>query len=191
MKAQPSTRTKAVLRVNFRRRTASAAGVVVVFVFMAFSLAAQSQSNSSTPSPSQKETLMTAYAAGSFDVKITPLDPAFKTEDNSLGRMSIDKQYHGDLDATGKGEMLTGGTAVKGSGVYVAVERVSGTLNGRAGTFLLQYSDVMTQGTPHLSITVVADSGTGQLTGLTGTMNVIITDGKHSYDFSYSLPPAK
>ena len=162
-----------------------------VSLLLAFSLAAQSQSNSSAPNSSQKETLVTAHATGPFDVKIAPLDPAFKTEDNSLGRMSIDKQYHGDLDATRKGEMLTGGTAIKGSGVYVAVERVAGTLHGRSGTFLLQHSGVMTRGTPHLSITVVADSGTGQLTGLTGTMNVIITDGKHSYDFSYSLPAAK
>ena len=134
---------------------------------------------------------MTTRATGPFDVKIAPLDPAFKTEDNSLGPISIDKQYPGDLDATGKGEMLTGGTAIKGSGVYVAVERVAGTLHGRSGTFLLQHSGVMTRGTPHLSITVVADSGTGQLTGLTGTMNVTITDGKHSYDLSYSLPAAK
>jgi len=134
---------------------------------------------------------MTAHASGPFDVKITPLDPAFKTDDNSLGRMSIDKQYHGDLDATARGEMLTGATPVKGSAVYVAVERVSGTLHGRTGTFLLQHSGLMTQGTPHLSITVVPDSGTGQLIGLTGTMNVIIADGKHSYEFSYSLPAAK
>jgi len=153
--------------------------------------AAHSQLHSSVPHSSQKETLMTAHATGPFDVKITPLDPAFKTEDNSLGRMSIDKQYHGDLDATGKGEMLTGATAVKGSAVYVAVERVSGTLQGRPGSFLLQHSGLMTQGTPHLSIAVVPDSGTGQLVGLTGTMNVIITDGKHSYDFSYSLPAMK
>lgn len=122
---------------------------------------------------------MTTRATGPCDVKIAPLDPAFKTEDNSLGRMSIDKQYHGDLGVTGKGEMLTDGTAIRGSGVYVAVEPVAGTLHGRSGTFLLQHSGVMTRGTPHLSITVVADSGTG------------ITDGKHSYDFSYSLPAAK
>jgi Protein of unknown function (DUF3224) len=179
----------AALNLSFRQHAASAAGVAVLL--LAFSLAARSQSNSSTPSWSQKETLMTAHATGPFDVKITPLDPAFKTEDNSLGRMSIDKQYHGDLDATGKGEMLTGGTSVKGSGVYVAVELVSGTLHGRTGTFLLQHSGVMTRGTPHLSITVVPDSGSGQLTGISGTMNVIITDTKHSYDFSYSLPAAK
>jgi hypothetical protein len=162
----------------------------VLSLLLALSLAAHSQSRSSVPNSSQKEALMTAHATGPFDVKITPLDPAFKTEDNSLGRMSIDKQYHGDLDATGKGEMLTGATPVKGSAVYVAVERVSGTLQGRSGTFLLQHSGLMTQGTPHLSITVVPDSGTGQLIGLTGTMNVIITDGKHSYDFSYSFPAA-
>jgi hypothetical protein len=163
----------------------------VLSVFFVLSLAAHSQPRSSIPNSSLKETLMSAHATGPFDVKITPLDPAFKTEDNSLGRMSIDKQYHGDLEAAGKGEMLTGATAVKGSAVYVAVERVSGTLQGRSGTFLLQHSGLMTQGTPRLSITVVPDSGTGELVGLTGTMNVIITDGKHSYDFSYSLPAAK
>jgi Protein of unknown function (DUF3224) len=163
----------------------------VLTLLLGLSISAHSQSRSSVSESSQKETLMTAYAAGPFDVKITPLDPAFKTEDNSLGRMSIDKQYHGDLDATGKGEMLTGATPVKGSAVYVAVEHISGTLQGRSGTFLLQHSGLMTQGTPHLSITVVPDSGTGQLVGLTGTMNVIIADGKHSYDFSYCLPAAK
>jgi Protein of unknown function (DUF3224) len=164
---------------------------VVLTLLLALSISAHSLSRSPAPNPSQKETLMTAHATGPFDVKITPLDPAFKTEDNSLGRMSIDKIYHGELDATGKGEMLTGATPVKGSAVYVAVERVSGILQGRSGTFLLQHSGLMTQGTPHLSITVVPDSGTGQLVGLTGTMNVIIADGKHSYDFSYSLPAAK
>ncbi len=131
---------------------------------------------------------MTQHATGPFEVKLTPIDPAFKTEDNSLGRMSIDKQFHGDLEATSKGEMLTAGTSVKGSAGYVAIERVSGTLSGRPGAFILQHYATMTRGTPQLSINVVPDSGTGQLTGITGTMNIIIKEGKHSYDFTYTLP---
>jgi len=138
----------------------------------------------------QKDSPMTQHATGPFEVKVTPLDPAFKTDDNSLGRMSIDKQFDGDLEATAKGEMLTGATAVKGSGAYVAMERVSGTLHGRTGTFLLQHSGTMSHGTFQLNITVVPDSGTSQLLGLTGKMNIIITDGKHSYDFEYVLPPS-
>jgi hypothetical protein len=131
---------------------------------------------------------MTQNATGPFEVKITPLDPAFKADDNSLGRMSIDKQFHGDLEATSKGEMLTAGTSVKGSAGYVAIERVSGTLNGHTGTFILQHNATMTRGTPMLNIIVVPDSGTGQLERLSGTMSIIIKDGKHSYDFAYTLP---
>jgi Protein of unknown function (DUF3224) len=105
-----------------------------------------------------------------------------------LGRMSIDKQFHGELDATSKGEMLTGMTPTKGSAGYVAMERVTGTLKGRNGTFILQHSGTMNRGVPTLSVTVVPDSGTGELAGLTGSMNIIITEGKHSYDFTYTLP---
>jgi Protein of unknown function (DUF3224) len=103
--------------------------------------------------------------------------------------MTIDKHYHGDLEGTGKGQMLTAGTDVKGSGAYVAIERVTGTLRGRAGSFVLQHSGTMTQGVPHLTITVVPDSGTAQLAGIAGKMDIIIAaDGKHSYDFEYTLP---
>jgi uncharacterized protein DUF3224 len=132
---------------------------------------------------------MTQHASGPFDVKLAPLDPAFKTEDNSIGRMSIDKQFHGDLEATSKGEMLYAGTA-KTSGGYVAIERVSGTLNGRSGAFTLQHNATMTNGTPQLNIIVLPGTGTGQLTGLTGSMNIIIKEGKHSYDLTYTLPNA-
>ncbi len=133
---------------------------------------------------------MTHHATGPFEVKITPLDPAFKTDDNSLGRMSIDKQFHGALEATSKGEMLTAATSVKASAGYVAIERVTGTLDGRSGSFTLQHNATMTRGTPQLNIIVVPDSATGQLEGLTGTMNIIITNGKHSYDFAYTLRSA-
>lgn len=139
-----------------------------------------------------KDTPMTQHATGPFEVKLTPLEPANKTDDNSLGRMSIDKQFHGDLEATSKGEMLTGGDIRKGSGGYVAIERVSGSLHGRTGTFILQHNATMDHNTPHLNIIVVPDSGTGQFVGLAGTMNIIIAaGGKHSYDFAYSLPDSQ
>jgi hypothetical protein len=139
---------------------------------------------------SQKDSPMTQHATGSFDVKIAPLEPAFKFDENPLSRMSIDKQFHGDLDATSKGEMLAAGTPAKGSGGYVAMERVSGSLKGRSGTFVLQHNGTMSNGVYQLNVVVVPDSGTGQLAGLTGTMNIILKDGKHSYDFTYTLPEA-
>ena len=133
---------------------------------------------------------MTTRATGTFDVKLNPLVPYENAEGAMLGRMSIDKQFHGDLEATSKGEMLIGGTSIKGSAGYVAIERVTGTLNGRSGAFALQHSGTMTRGAPQLSVTVVPDSGTGQLVGLAGRMSIDIADGKHSYDFEYTLPKA-
>ena len=137
-------------------------------------------------SPS-KEAPMTHHATGPFDVKVTHQDD--NSADPLLARMMLDKQYHGDLEATGQGQMLTAGTAVKGSGAYVAIEKVSGTLKGRTGSFVLQHTGTMTQNVPLLSITVVPDSGTGQLAGITGKMTITIAaGGKHSYDFEYALP---
>jgi hypothetical protein len=120
-------------------------------------------------------------ASGTFEVKLAPLAP---------GRMSIDKQFHGDLEATSTGEMLTAATEVKGSAGYVAIERVTGTLRGRAGAFTLQHSGTMTRGVAQLSVTVVPDSGSGQLVGLAGKMTINIADGKHSYEFEYTLAEA-
>ena len=132
---------------------------------------------------------MTKHAAGPFEVKLTPQAPADKA-DAGIGRMTIDKQLHGDLEATSKGEMLSAMSDVKGSGAYVAIERVTGALQGRSGSFVLQHTGTMNRGAPQLSITVVPDSGTGQLAGLQGRMQITIADGKHSYDFEYSLPEA-
>ncbi len=101
--------------------------------------------------------------------------------------MLLDKQIHGDLEGTSQGQMLTGGI-VKGSGGYVAMEKITGTLKGRGGSFLLQHSATMIKGEPHLSITVVPDSGTGELADLAGTFNIKIEAGKHSYEFEYTLP---
>ena len=130
---------------------------------------------------------MTIQARGDFAVKLNPLATSDTTEGSPLARMSIDKQLHGDLEATSKGEMLAAGTPVKGSAGYVAIERVTGTLHGRNGSFVLQHSATMNRGTPQLSITVVPDSGTGELVGLTGKMNIIIEGGKHSYEFDYAI----
>ena len=135
-----------------------------------------------------KEPAMTAHATGTFEVKLAPLPTSDSSEGSPLGRMSIDKQIHGDLEATSKGEMLTAGTSVKGSAAYVAIERVTGTLNGRSGSFVLQHNGTLTRGVAQQSITVVPDSGAGQLAGLSGTFLVIIAEGKHSYKFDYSLP---
>lgn len=133
---------------------------------------------------------MSNRSTGPFDVTIKPQPLAGPAEDASLGRLSIEKRFHGDLEATGQGQMLTAGTDVQGSGAYVAIEKVSGTLHGRAGTFMLQHRGIMTKGQPQLEITVVPDSGTGALAGLTGTLHVNIENGKHSYDFEYTLPAA-
>lgn len=137
-----------------------------------------------------KESTMTQQQnSGPFDVKIAPLDPAFKFDENPYTRFSIDKQFHGDLEAVSKGEMLAAGSPAKGAGGYVAIERVSGSLHGRTGTFVLQHNATMQHGSYQLNIIVVPDSGTGQLVGLAGSMQIIIApDGKHSYNFSYSLP---
>jgi hypothetical protein len=133
---------------------------------------------------------VTNHASGTFDVKLTP-QVAEDGADASLARMTIDKQFHGDLEGTSKGVMLaSSATIVKGSGGYVAMERVTGTLKGRAGSFVLQHSGTMTRGTPQLSVTVVPDSGTGQLEGITGSLTIKIDGGKHSYEFDYTLPEA-
>ncbi|MBA3943166.1 MAG: DUF3224 domain-containing protein [Herpetosiphonaceae bacterium] len=130
---------------------------------------------------------MAMHASGTFEVQLNPQVGDDNAEVTTLGRMSIDKQFHGDLEATSKGQMLTAGTEVEGSAGYVAIERVSGTLHGRKGTFVLQHSATMTRGAPQLRIAVVPDSGTDQLMGLAGTMGIIIADGKHGYDFEYTL----
>jgi hypothetical protein len=133
---------------------------------------------------------MTKHASGTFEVKLTPQATDDSAEGATLGRMSIDKQFHGQLEGTSKGEMLSAVTGVKGSAGYVAIERFSGTLHGRSGSFVLQHTGTATRGTQQLSVTVVPDSGTDQLVGLAGRMAITIADGKHSYDFEYTLTEA-
>jgi hypothetical protein len=130
---------------------------------------------------------MATHAKGTFEVKMSPLPTDETVEGGPLGRFALDKQFHGDLEAVSKGEMLAASSEVKGSAGYVALERVSGTLQGRRGTFVLQHKGVMTRGEGELSVTVVPDSGTGELVGLAGKMGIDISGGKHSYDFEYTL----
>jgi hypothetical protein len=130
---------------------------------------------------------MTTRAIGAFEVKLSPREMGDRPAGSPLGQMAIDKQFHGDLEATSKGEMLTAGTSVKGSAGYVAIERVTGTLHGRSGSFVLEHSGTMTRGAPQLTITVVPDSGTDELAGLVGRMTIEIDAGKHSYGFEYTL----
>ncbi len=130
----------------------------------------------------------TLHATGPFDIKMTPQPLADPSADSTLSRMSLDKHFHGDLEAASKGEMLTAGAPAQGSAGYVAIEHVTGTLHGRAGAFSLQHSGSLTHGVPQLTVTVVPGSGTGQLAGLTGSMTITNTAGKHTYDFEYALP---
>ena len=133
---------------------------------------------------------MTQRASGPFEVKLNPLPAYNSAEDAKLGRMAIDKQFHGDLEASSQGEMLSAMTDVNGSAGYVAMERVTGSLHGRRGSFVLQHNATMTRGVPHLNIVVVPDSGSGELVGLSGSMNIVIAAGKHSYEFEYALANA-
>ena len=135
-----------------------------------------------TPSPAAQS----GRATGEFDVKLTP-HPLIDAP-AGVGAFTIDKQLRGDLEGTSRGEMLTAMTDVKESAGYVAVEKFTGTLRGRTGTFALQHNATMTRGTPNLNIIVVPDSGTGQLAGLTGKMTIEIVSGKHFYAFEYNLP---
>lgn len=130
---------------------------------------------------------MPQHATGTFDVKLLPLALNESGHDGTRGRMTINKQFHGDLEGTSIGEMLTAMTSVKGSAGYVAIERVTGSLHGRKGSFVLQHSGTMTRGEPSLSVTVVPDSGTEEFAGISGKLAIIISEGKHSYEFEYSI----
>jgi hypothetical protein len=128
-----------------------------------------------------------ARARGEFTVTLTPQSSDELTGASTLARLAIDKQFTGDLIGASKGEMLSAGTPVTGSAGYVALERVVGALHGRTGSFVLQHSGRMTRGSPELTVSVVPDSGSGELTGLTGTMRIIIEGKRHSYEFDYTI----
>jgi hypothetical protein len=128
-------------------------------------------------------------AKGSFGVKLAPLAFEDVPPQALLGRLSLDKTFEGDLVATSRGQMLTAGDNRSGSGVYVAVERVTGTVGGKSGTFALHHTGIMDRGNPSLEIRIVPGSGTGELVGITGTLTIEIRDKQHYYALEYDLPP--
>jgi hypothetical protein len=172
-----------------KNQTRAVASVIVSFcLVLSFGSFAKTQTHRSpVPKPNQKESPVTRHASGTFEVKLIPQTAESKMGDSNIGRFSIDKLFSGDLEGTSKGQMMAVGTEVEGSAGYVAMERVTGTLDGHSGSFYLQHSGTMTRGAQQLSVTVVPDSGTGDLAGLGGKMNITIVDGKHLYDFEYRL----
>jgi hypothetical protein len=130
---------------------------------------------------------MGTRAKGRFEVTLKPEPPHDTVEGVALARVHVSKRFHGELEATSTVEMLSAGTPIKGSAGYVAIERVVGTLQGRAGSFVLVHTGIMNRGTPSLQISVVPDSGTGALRGISGRMGIEIVDGQHSYDFEYAI----
>lgn len=129
--------------------------------------------------------------SGPFEVKLTPEGPEDRAEGSALGRLSIDKHFHGALEAASQGQMLSAVSDVPGSAGYVALERVTGTLQGRRGSFVLQHCGTMSKNGSQLTISVVPDSGTAQLVGLSATMSIRIVDGQHFYELEYMLPDAR
>jgi len=155
---------------------------ICLLVGLSFSAYPQTSSQKAV----QKEKTMKTQAKGTFDVKVIP-QAADENAGDGVGRFLLDKQFHGDLEAASKGQMLAAGSPADGSGGYVAMEKVSGTLNGRKGSFVLQHTGTMKGGVAEMNVTVVPGSGTEQLVGLAGKMEIIIADGKHSYQFEYTL----
>lgn len=138
---------------------------------------------------SKKEVRVSALAKGSFEVTLAPLTEGNRKDAWAPGRMSIDKQFKGDLEATSQGEMAMTGTEVQGSAGYTAIEKISGKLHGRTGTFLLQHFAVMSRGVPgEWLVMVIPDSGTGELKGLAGRLTIVITGKQHAYTLDYTLP---
>jgi hypothetical protein len=135
----------------------------------------------------RKEAAVRSRATGTFEVKVLPLAADDSVDTGGFSRLSLDKRFSGDLKGTSRGQMVAAKTAIEGSAAYVALERVSGTLNGRTGGFILQHNGTMSRGAQEMRITVVPDSGTGELTGLAGTMRIIIEAGRHSYEFEYTI----
>lgn len=177
-----------ILRSKFAVTAAICVSIAATFTFAEIKKQtvegkAENTNQNQAPKPA------TRRATGTFEVKMTP-QPAddYTAAGSGLARLTGDKQFHGDLEGTSKGQMLSGGDYSTGSAGYVAMERVTGTLSGRTGTFILQHSATLNKNVPSLSITVVPGSGTGQLAGISGSMNIRIEGGKHFYDFDYSLP---
>lgn len=152
---------------------------------------ANAQSKSSVNRANQNKKIMTKLAKGTFEVKVTPQPAEENIGDPTIGRLSLDKQFSGDLVGTGKGQMLGISTEIKNSMGYVAAERITGTLDGKKGSFALQHLGTAQGDKFNLTINVVPDSGTGELAGISGKMKIIIENGKHFYEFEYALAKAR
>lgn len=165
------------------------AAIGILFVLWTGAARPASAGRTATGQTSHRGKAMNHHAKGTFEPKVMQAGADDKADGSTLGRWTLAKTIHGDLEGTSEGEMLTAGTDVKGSAGYVAIERVTGTLDGRRGSFVLQHSGTMSRGAFQLSVTVVPDSGSGELKGIAGTMAIqIAADGKHSYQFDYTLP---
>ena len=173
-------------RPSLVRRTLVVLPSLFVFCLAGPRAAAQAPSVSTYPTPTRS--LVSAHATGSFDVTLTPAEPPDIADGSTLARMANVKRFHGDLDATSVGTMLAATGTVPNSAAYVLVERVTGTLAGRRGSFVLMHSATMNRGVPQQSIVVVPDSGSGDLAGLAGTLTIDVTGGQHRYDLTYTLP---
>jgi hypothetical protein len=165
--------------------------IVGVWLLLTLASLAAGQSQLAAANRIHQQPDMSMRARGTFEVKLTPEASGADAADSALGRLTMAKQFHGDLEGLSRGQMLTAMTPVEGSAGYVAIERVTGTLHGRAGTFVLQHSGTMERGQQQLAIAVVPDSGTGELEGLAGQMIITIADKKHSYDLEYTLPAVR
>lgn len=161
--------------------------VIFVCLLISFSSTTVAQTNSTAKTTKQEKNPIMKHASGTFEVNLTPRQPDEEIENPAVNRMSIVKHFQGDLEAESVGQMLSFRTEVEGSAGYVAMERVTGMLNDRNGSFVLQHNGIMDHGESQLSVTVVPDSGTGELVGLEGTMTIKIENGKHFYEFEYTL----
>ena len=174
-------------RIPFRLRVLETKGICPALIVTGLVVVLTCNIGCGSPpqtAENHKETKIMKEVSGSLEVRITPED----TGDDQMGMMLLDKTYHGDLQATGTGRMLTGMTALEGSAGYVAIERLDGTLEGAKGTFLVQHSGISKGDEKTLLIQVIPDSGTDDLVGIAGTMEINIDNGKHPYCFKYSLP---
>jgi Protein of unknown function (DUF3224) len=166
-------------------------GILVTIVCVCLVLSWAARDEATTTQGAEKGASMSSRASGTFEVTVKPLPTDEKVAGLPVGRVALDKQFKGGLEGASKGEMMTADTGTQGSGGYVAVERVTGTLEGRPGSFTLLHLGTMRRGGDFkLIIHVVPDSGTDRLAGLSGTMTIVIADGKHSYEFDYTLPDA-
>lgn len=155
-------------------------------------LAATGSGRGQTPGPTtttrQKEPAVQKHAKGSFDVKVIPITVADSLDTGGFGRMALDKKFSGDLSGTSVGQMIASGDPSQNMGGYVALEKVTGTLDGRSGTFVMMHNGTMTPAAMEMRITVVPGSGTGQLSGLAGDFTIIFEGKNHHYTFDYTLP---